>query len=423
MGRIGRHHKAGTGRRKTLPRSQVASTPMKPSPSSVDGSSKNKKMKMTPTQSELLKTPPSNPILTNPPMTKSITMTVTPEQQRLFLSLLSSQKSIEQTIQQQEPCHQQPSPDLQVVPDPNDQDTFVFNGQSVDYDKVPSFTPNEKAFSNSKKDQALSAPAARKAKSRAVLNIVEAVKNCGNVHHQAVALQGALVHPELQQIGKSIGYSGEVAQEVKVALFHQEQQKKMIALARKTEKKNARTNDDKRSFSQSVFVSIADSPTSNKVALRARAKMLGLPQTTARRMFTTAKLMRARLKNLDESISWSTVKKKKGRSKVTEPMRRALHTWVINHPNVIDSPIARDTLLIKDPETGQKKRTGKLLLEISVRELHNNLLEPTVNGGLGEVLISDTALRYLLPPQLRPMTERHKQMCGCMPGDFGMPNA
>jgi hypothetical protein len=189
MGRIGRRHKAGTGRRKTQPRSHVASTPMTPSPSSVDGSSKNKKMKMTTTQSELLKTPPSNPILTNPPMTKSITMTVTPEQQRLFLSLLSSQKSIEQTIQQQEPCHQQPSPDLQVVPDPNDQDTFVFNGQSVDYAKVPSFTPNEKAFSISKKDQALLAPAARKAKSRAVLNIVEAVKNCGNVHHQAVALK------------------------------------------------------------------------------------------------------------------------------------------------------------------------------------------------------------------------------------------
>jgi hypothetical protein len=190
MGGIGRRHKAGTGRRKTQPRSHVDSTPMTPSPSSVDGSSKNKKMKMTPTQSELLKTPPSNPILTNPPMTKSITMTVTPEQQRLlFLSLLSSQKSIEQTIQQQEPCHQQPSPDLQVVPDPNDQDTFVFNGRSVDYDKVPSFTPNEKAFSISKKDQALLAPAARKAKSRAVLNIVEAVKNWVFHKQLAVCLQ------------------------------------------------------------------------------------------------------------------------------------------------------------------------------------------------------------------------------------------
>jgi hypothetical protein len=42
------------------------------------------------------------------------------------------------------------------------------------------------------------------------------------------------------------------------------------------------------------------------------------------------------------------------------------------------------------------------------------------NGGLaeardksGNVLISDTALRYLLPPQLKRMSASHKQMCGC----------
>jgi hypothetical protein len=63
---------------------------------------------------------------------------------------------------------------------------------------------------------------------------------------------------------------------------------------------------------------------------------------------------------------------------------------------------------------------GKLLLEISVRELHNDLLDTPENGGLaeardesGNVLISDTALRYLLPPQLKRMSASHKQMCGC----------
>ena len=59
------------------------------------------------------------------------------------------------------------------------------------------------------------------------------------------------------------------------------------------------------------------------------------------------------------------------------------------------------------------------------RKLHNDLIELPVDkggngGGLaeardekGKIIISDTALRYLLPPQLRPMTERHKLMCGC----------
>ena len=30
------------------------------------------------------------------------------------------------------------------------------------------------------------------------------------------------------------------------------------------------------------------------------------------------------------------------------------------------------------------------------------------------MIISDTILRYLAPPQLRPMTDHHKMMCGCV---------
>ena len=48
------------------------------------------------------------------------------------------------------------------------------------------------------------------------------------------------------------------------------------------------------------------------------------------------------------------------------------------------------------------------------------MLESPQNGGLagaknenGEVIISDTALRDILPFNLRPIQERHKQVCGC----------
>jgi hypothetical protein len=70
--------------------------------------------------------------------------------------------------------------------------------------------------------------------------------------------------------------------------------------------------------------------------------------------------------------------------------------------------------------TGIKERVPKLLLQIPVRELHNDLLKPVEEGGLleardenGIALISDTALRSMMPEQLRRATERHKQMCGC----------
>jgi hypothetical protein len=236
------------------------------------------------------------------------------------------------------------------------------------------------------------------------------------LHHQAVALHGAMMHPKMRCMGKSIGF----AADAEIALFHQEQQKRMIALARTTTTEKGRPTDDKRSFAQSLILASASSPNSKPIGNRKRAKVLGLPYSTTHRLFKNAKVVQSQLKNIEEGLSWSTVRRKKSRSNVTEEMRAKLHALVLNHPHVVDSPIARDTLLIKDPETGKKVRTGKILLEVSVREFHNNLLDLPANGGLdcarnaeGKVLISDTALRYLLPPQLRRMTESHKQMCGC----------
>ena len=56
-----------------------------------------------------------------------------------------------------------------------------------------------------------------------------------------------------------------------------------------------------------------------------------------------------------------------------------------------------------------------------MRQLHNVLIASPDDGGLvggrhaitNDVIISDTMLRYLAPPQLRPMTDNHKMMCGC----------
>ena len=62
----------------------------------------------------------------------------------------------------------------------------------------------------------------------------------------------------------------------------------------------------------------------------------------------------------------------------------------------------------------------KLLLQVSVRELHNSLVSDPNDGGLkdardedGKSIISDSTLRSLLPPQLKQMSARYKIMCGC----------
>jgi hypothetical protein len=105
---------------------------------------------------------------------------------------------------------------------------------------------------------------------------------------------------------------------------------------------------------------------------------------------------------------------------VTTEIKEALDIWICDHSSVQPSPITRDTLLVENPSTGLKERRGKLLLEIPVCELHNDMLQPLNKGGFagirdadGNIIISDTTLRKLLPKELRPATETHKQLCGC----------
>ena len=89
--------------------------------------------------------------------------------------------------------------------------------------------------------------------------------------------------------------------------------------------------------------------------------------------------------------------------------------------NVRESPIVRDTLLITDADYGVKKRVPKLLLGCSMQQFHNELIaSPDFDGLLGarhadtnDVIISDTILCSLEPPQLRPSKYHHKMMCDC----------
>ena len=62
----------------------------------------------------------------------------------------------------------------------------------------------------------------------------------------------------------------------------------------------------------------------------------------------------------------------------------------------------------------------KLLLRVSVRELHNILvIDPNGSGTKyardedDNIIISDYTLRSLLPPQLKQMSASYKVMCGC----------
>ena len=57
---------------------------------------------------------------------------------------------------------------------------------------------------------------------------------------------------------------------------------------------------------------------------------------------------------------------------------------------------------------------------MSARELNNSILSDFYDGGLKDardeddnIIISDSTLCSLLPPQLKQMSARYKVMCGC----------
>ena len=79
-----------------------------------------------------------------------------------------------------------------------------------------------------------------------------------------------------------------------------------------------------------------------------------------------------------------------------------------------------DTLLLKNRNNPTVNfRVPKLIREISIREPHNYLVSksslgvPEVYDDKGKVLISDTAFRSLIPPNIKKMSNKYKQMCGC----------
>ena len=103
---------------------------------------------------------------------------------------------------------------------------------------------------------------------------------------------------------------------------------------------------------------------------------------------------------------WALKQKRKGNSKINGQIKRSLYNWIMYHPQVLQSPIVNDFLKVKIDVHTEPLLLPKLLLHVSVRELHKNLVSDTDDGGLKEarysenyIIISDSTLRSLLPLQ------------------------
>ena len=117
---------------------------------------------------------------------------------------------------------------------------------------------------------------------------------------------------------------------------------------------------------------------------------------------------------------WTKKTKQKGNSNTNYQIKRNIYTWITRHPQVFQSTISNYCLKVMFDDQTEPQLVSKLLFQVYVREMHNSLVSDPNNGGLkyardedDNIIISDSTLRSLLPPQLKQISARYKVMCGC----------
>jgi hypothetical protein len=114
--------------------------------------------------------------------------------------------------------------------------------------------------------------------------------------------------------------------------------------------------------------------------MRAQSLALCLPWSTGRRLLKNAKAKQSLLANMEIRVDWSHRRKQKQWRKVNQNVQDKLHAWIIDHEIVIKLLILKYALLKLNLVTGIKERVQQLFLQITVCELHYNILQPVKRG-------------------------------------------
>ena len=249
---------------------------------------------------------------------------------------------------------------------------------------------------------------AKRAQQRATSKIVDAIEKAGSEGLQILALHKAVAHPRIRLVSRAAGINLD-------APLLQFQRQNAITIIEQARVKQGRGNNERIQFLDSLLVAFSANPDEiHDYSLSKQAKLLGLKKTAGIRLLQKASKKR---KQLVDTGKYEVMKtKSKRQSRYSDAFLKSLTEWVTNHPFVRVSPITNDTLLLNGT------RYPKLLREVPIRELHNDMIKDTNSGGLhgavvdGKAIMSDTELRRQLKrllPELRKATLRHKKMCGC----------
>ena len=93
--------------------------------------------------------------------------------------------------------------------------------------------------------------------------------------------------------------------------------------------------------------------------------ILDVKPKTGKRRYVAAKSKR-KATQVGNSL-WTKKTKRKAHSKINKQIKRNLYTWMIRHPQVVQSPISNDCLKVLLDDQIEPQLVPKLLLQVSVR--------------------------------------------------------
>ena len=73
---------------------------------------------------------------------------------------------------------------------------------------------------------------------------------------------------------------------------------------------------------------------------------------------------------------WSSISKRQLNTKINAQVRNYLYNWILQHTQVVQSQIANECLKVSIDGHSEQNLVPKLLLQVSVWELHNIMVIP-----------------------------------------------
>ena len=173
---------------------------------------------------------------------------------------------------------------------------------------------------------------------------------------------------------------------------------------------------DAKTLTRTVLAAIAPSVMPEKKTVAKLGRLLGYKtHKSFRRKFERAVAAKAAMLT-DNNAKLLQPYEFKKKTKFDEAFIRRLHHYLLYECDlVVDSPNAKDSVTVKDPHTGEKTVTQRKYRVTNLREVYNKTIveNPEWAGTFEHPTIGYTAFCYLLPAQIRKLTDSQKSTCGC----------